>query len=179
VSRVGGQAAELLGLQQQHQQRWHSFNTEQHRWHSIKPEHTVYSGPTAPSPKRITLRTLREKYQRDEPISMVTAYDYPSAVHVSWILWCVGEEGWGWKSSCLPCFFNCILQAQATNGMLQNLHKSCCWPGTPHPQTHNSADPSAPVPPAKVHQAAVSSCPGSSWHSNSASCFLLPCFPGK
>ncbi|PSC67800.1 ketopantoate hydroxymethyltransferase [Micractinium conductrix] len=52
------------------------------RWHSNKPEHTVYSGPTASSPRRVTLRTLREKYRRGQPISMVTAYDYPSAVHV-------------------------------------------------------------------------------------------------
>lgn len=41
------------------------------------------SGPTSPSAKRVTLRTLRDKYRRGEPISMVTAYDYPSAVHVS------------------------------------------------------------------------------------------------
>ena len=40
------------------------------------------SGPSSPSPKRVTLRTLRDKYVRGEPISMVTAYDYPSAVHV-------------------------------------------------------------------------------------------------
>ena len=40
------------------------------------------SGPSSPSPKRVTLRTLRDKYMRGEPISMVTAYDYPSAVHV-------------------------------------------------------------------------------------------------
>lgn len=52
------------------------------RWHSIKPENTVYSGPSASLPRRVTLRTLRDKYQRGEPISMVTAYDYPSAVHV-------------------------------------------------------------------------------------------------
>lgn len=52
------------------------------RWLSNKPEHTVYSGPSAPSPRRVTLRTLRDKYKRGEPISMVTAYDYPSAVHV-------------------------------------------------------------------------------------------------
>ncbi|KAI3426433.1 hypothetical protein D9Q98_008801 [Chlorella vulgaris] len=52
------------------------------RWHSNKPLDAVYSGPAAASPKRVTLRTLREKYKRGEPISMVTAYDYPSAVHV-------------------------------------------------------------------------------------------------
>ena len=33
--------------------------------------------------KRITLKTLRSMYAKREPISMVTAYDYPSAVHVS------------------------------------------------------------------------------------------------
>lgn len=30
----------------------------------------------------MTLRTLRKKYDLGEPLSMVTAYDYPSAVHV-------------------------------------------------------------------------------------------------
>ena len=49
---------------------------------SNQPEHAVYSGPKAPSPRRVTLRTLRDKYLRGVPISVVTAYDYPSAVHV-------------------------------------------------------------------------------------------------
>ena len=49
---------------------------------SIQPEDTVYSGPQAPSPKRVTLRSIRSKYSKGEPITMVTAYDYPSAVHV-------------------------------------------------------------------------------------------------
>lgn len=49
---------------------------------SIQPEHTVYSGPQAPGPKRVTLRSIRSKYSKGEPISVVTAYDYPSAVHV-------------------------------------------------------------------------------------------------
>lgn len=53
------------------------------------------SGPAAPSAKRVTLRTLREKYKRGEPISMVTAYDYPSAVHVSTGVFCQ----WGWAES--------------------------------------------------------------------------------
>lgn len=53
------------------------------RCFSIQPENTVYSGPVTPSPKRVTLRTLQSKYKKGEPISMVTAYDYPSAVHVS------------------------------------------------------------------------------------------------
>ncbi|KAK9817891.1 hypothetical protein WJX72_003844 [[Myrmecia] bisecta] len=55
---------------------------QQARPYSILPDTTVYTGPTAPSPKRVTLRTLRQKYKNGEPITMVTAYDYPSAVHV-------------------------------------------------------------------------------------------------
>lgn len=42
----------------------------------------MYGGPTAPLPKQVTLRTLQSKYRKKQPISMVTAYDYPSAVHV-------------------------------------------------------------------------------------------------
>ena len=49
---------------------------------SIQPENTVYGGPTAPLPKRVTLRTIQSKYKKQVPISVVTAYDYPSAVHV-------------------------------------------------------------------------------------------------
>lgn len=46
------------------------------------PADTVYGGPASPSPKRVTLRALAAQYARGEPLSMVTAYDYPSAVHV-------------------------------------------------------------------------------------------------
>jgi 3-methyl-2-oxobutanoate hydroxymethyltransferase len=49
---------------------------------SNKPENTIYGGPTSPTPKRVTLRTLRSKFTQGRPLSMVTAYDYPSAVHV-------------------------------------------------------------------------------------------------
>lgn len=49
---------------------------------STLPPTTVYQGPSPPSPKRVTLRTLRSKYDSGIPISMATAYDYPSAVHV-------------------------------------------------------------------------------------------------
>lgn len=45
------------------------------------PTSSVYSGPSPPA-KRVTLRMLRNKYKQEEPITMVTAYDYPSAVHV-------------------------------------------------------------------------------------------------
>eukprot|EP00252_Welwitschia_mirabilis_P025624 TRINITY_DN8093_c0_g1_i4.p1 TRINITY_DN8093_c0_g1~~TRINITY_DN8093_c0_g1_i4.p1 ORF type:complete len:388 (+),score=75.78 TRINITY_DN8093_c0_g1_i4:315-1478(+) len=47
------------------------------------PEKVVYGGPQSQSPwKRITLNHLAAKYKTGEPITMVTAYDYPSAVHV-------------------------------------------------------------------------------------------------
>jgi 3-methyl-2-oxobutanoate hydroxymethyltransferase len=46
------------------------------------PAGNVYPGPSPPSPQKVTLRTLRAKYGRGDPITMVTAYDYPSAVHV-------------------------------------------------------------------------------------------------
>ncbi|KAF6162153.1 hypothetical protein GIB67_008282 [Kingdonia uniflora] len=48
------------------------------------PENTVYGGPKpqSPSNQRVTLNQLRQKYKKEEPITMVTAYDYPSAVHL-------------------------------------------------------------------------------------------------
>lgn len=49
---------------------------------STGAEGVVYAGPQAPSPKKVTIRVLRSKYAKKEPITMVTAYDYPSAVHV-------------------------------------------------------------------------------------------------
>ena len=45
------------------------------------PENTVYTGPT-PQNKRVTLSQLRQKHKNSQPITMVTAYDYPSAVHL-------------------------------------------------------------------------------------------------
>ena len=43
------------------------------------PESTVYGGPKSKSPwKRVTLRHLEAKYLTNQPITMVTAYDYPS-----------------------------------------------------------------------------------------------------
>ena len=56
------------------------------RGFSIQPENTVYGGPSTPAPQRVTLRTLGEKYRQGQLISMVTAYDYPSAVHVRYCL---------------------------------------------------------------------------------------------
>ncbi|XP_074279786.1 3-methyl-2-oxobutanoate hydroxymethyltransferase 1, mitochondrial-like [Silene latifolia] len=47
------------------------------------PENTVYGGPKPQNPdQRVTLAHLRQKHKRKEPITMVTAYDYPSAVHL-------------------------------------------------------------------------------------------------
>ncbi|XP_078431797.1 3-methyl-2-oxobutanoate hydroxymethyltransferase 1, mitochondrial-like [Wolffia australiana] len=47
------------------------------------PEATVYGGPKPQSPnQRFTLTNLRQKHRHGEPITVVTAYDYPSAVHV-------------------------------------------------------------------------------------------------
>ncbi|MED6195124.1 3-methyl-2-oxobutanoate hydroxymethyltransferase 1, mitochondrial, variant 2 [Stylosanthes scabra] len=47
------------------------------------PENTVYSGPTPQTlNQRTTLTQLRQKYRNSKPITMVTAYDYPSAVHI-------------------------------------------------------------------------------------------------
>ncbi|XP_043716956.1 3-methyl-2-oxobutanoate hydroxymethyltransferase 1, mitochondrial-like [Telopea speciosissima] len=53
------------------------------RWMSNVPENTVYGGPKPQNPDhRVTLTHLRQKHRKSEPITVVTAYDYPSAVHV-------------------------------------------------------------------------------------------------
>ncbi|KAL7158817.1 hypothetical protein ABFS83_02G168300 [Erythranthe nasuta] len=47
------------------------------------PENTVYGGPKPQNhTQRVTLTHLRQKHKKGEPITMVTAYDYPSAVHL-------------------------------------------------------------------------------------------------
>ncbi|KAL5974933.1 3-methyl-2-oxobutanoate hydroxymethyltransferase 1, mitochondrial [Asimina triloba] len=47
------------------------------------PENTVYGGPKPQTPnQRVTLKHLQQKHAKGEPITMVTAYDYPSAVHL-------------------------------------------------------------------------------------------------
>jgi len=48
---------------------------------SHKPYDSVYGGPK-PATDRVTLRRLMQKYRKGERISVVTAYDYPSAVAV-------------------------------------------------------------------------------------------------
>ncbi|CAJ2661191.1 unnamed protein product [Trifolium pratense] len=59
----------------------HSFLQKHIRPMSNLPENTVYSGPTSQN-KRVTLSQLRQKYRNSVPITVVTAYDYPSAVHL-------------------------------------------------------------------------------------------------
>lgn len=49
---------------------------------SSKPDSSVYGGPKTQNTQRQTLRTLRKAYKDGVKLSMVTAYDYPSAVHV-------------------------------------------------------------------------------------------------
>ncbi|EOX95858.1 hypothetical protein QUC31_005251 [Theobroma cacao] len=47
------------------------------------PENTVYGGPKPQTAnQRVTLNQLKQKYRKGEPITVVTAYDYPSAVHL-------------------------------------------------------------------------------------------------
>ncbi|CAM8962975.1 unnamed protein product [Rhodiola kirilowii] len=53
------------------------------KYMSNVPENTVYGGPKSQNPnQRVTLTHLRHKYKMGERITMVTAYDYPSAVHL-------------------------------------------------------------------------------------------------
>ncbi|KAJ8900590.1 hypothetical protein K2173_025367 [Erythroxylum novogranatense] len=53
------------------------------RYMSNFPENTVYGGPKPQNPdQRVTLTHLKQKYKKGEPITVVTAYDYPSAVHI-------------------------------------------------------------------------------------------------
>lgn len=47
------------------------------------PENTVYGGPKSQSSdQRVTVTQIKQKHKKGEPITMVTAYDYPSAVHL-------------------------------------------------------------------------------------------------
>lgn len=76
-------ASKVLNSQRQHSAPFEPSTVKGlSRLLSNQPLDTVYTGPAAPLPRRVTLRTLREKYLKGVPLSMVTAYDYPSAVHV-------------------------------------------------------------------------------------------------
>ncbi|KAG6748156.1 hypothetical protein POPTR_014G090500v4 [Populus trichocarpa] len=53
------------------------------RFMSNVPENTVYGGPKPQNPhQRVTLTHLKQKHKKGDPITVVTAYDYPSAVHL-------------------------------------------------------------------------------------------------
>ena len=53
------------------------------RYMSNVPEDTVYGGPKPQNPnQRVTLTHLKQKHRKSQPITVVTAYDYPSAVHL-------------------------------------------------------------------------------------------------
>ncbi|KAM7261105.1 hypothetical protein ACFE04_026580 [Oxalis oulophora] len=54
-----------------------------HRFMSNIPENSVYGGPQPQtSTQRVTLTNIKQKHKKGEPITIVTAYDYPSAVHL-------------------------------------------------------------------------------------------------
>lgn len=65
-----------------------SFSTQNNKSTSDQEPTTVYSAPKAAASdaaaaiRRVTQSTLRQKYERGEKITCVTAYDYPSAAHV-------------------------------------------------------------------------------------------------
>lgn len=43
----------------------------------------MYGGPKNQNPnQRVTLTQIRQKHRKAQPITVVTAYDYPSAVHL-------------------------------------------------------------------------------------------------
>ncbi|KAI4118878.1 MAG: hypothetical protein LQ345_001113 [Seirophora villosa] len=44
--------------------------------------HSPLGNPSAPQRKKVTINTLRSLHQKDEPITMITAHDFPSA-HVA------------------------------------------------------------------------------------------------
>jgi hypothetical protein len=56
--------------------------TRQRSHMSTKPSATVYSGPSTANNKRVTLRSIKKRYLEGSKLTMLTAYDYPSAVHV-------------------------------------------------------------------------------------------------
>lgn len=58
------------------------------------PESTVYGGPKSKSPwKRVTLRNLNVKYEMKQPITVVTAYDYPSGEQITLFLFTFALPG--------------------------------------------------------------------------------------
>ncbi|XP_030490978.2 3-methyl-2-oxobutanoate hydroxymethyltransferase 1, mitochondrial [Cannabis sativa] len=73
----------FLTARASHLTRSHRATSLFKRFMSNVPENTVYGGPAAQtSNDRVTLTHLRQKHKKGEPITVVTAYDYPSAVHL-------------------------------------------------------------------------------------------------
>lgn len=57
---------------------------QHYRWSSHSPygAHSPLGTQTEPPRKKVTISTLRSMYKKNEPISMITAHDFPSA-HVA------------------------------------------------------------------------------------------------
>jgi hypothetical protein len=65
------------------------------------PESTVYGGPKSRSPwKRVTLRNLNVKYEKKEPITVVTAYDYPSGAQITLFLFTSAQPSMCFEDLC-------------------------------------------------------------------------------
>ena len=108
------------------------------RWYATKPDATVYSGPSASKPDRVSLRQLRKKYAQREKLSMVTAYDYPSAAHV--------------RSLALPCApgqhdldgrIGASLTAMLLLAVIQGDRASCACSALLHPMRWHRFDEDA------------------------------------
>jgi len=63
--------------------RWYGLrNAFNGAYYNICKGYSTYGAATVPLTTRSTLTSLQHKYKRGEPITAITAYDYPSAVHV-------------------------------------------------------------------------------------------------
>ncbi|KAL8668402.1 MAG: hypothetical protein Q9168_006966 [Polycauliona sp. 1 TL-2023] len=54
----------------------------QSQWQTRKSSHSPLGNPLPPQRKKVTINTLRALHQKDEPITVITAHDFPSA-HVA------------------------------------------------------------------------------------------------
>lgn len=58
------------------------FRNARSQWQTRWSSHSPMGSPAPSSRKKITLNTLRNLHQKQEPITMITAHDFPSA-HVA------------------------------------------------------------------------------------------------
>ncbi|KAL8782984.1 MAG: hypothetical protein Q9213_004941 [Squamulea squamosa] len=58
------------------------LNTLRSQCQTRQSSHSPLGNPLAPQRKKVTINTLRALHQKDEPITMITAHDFPSA-HVA------------------------------------------------------------------------------------------------